>query len=111
MVESRFLGTEDECGPTVNINGNERVPVQNGISHTVAQGKKCSQIMWYLMNGTECSSATPLTCDINRRELGVFTPREDDHRVSSDEGSNILIGPLSLIPGRLQASGVGVVSA
>ena len=39
MVESRFFGTEDECGPTVNIYGNERVPMQNGILDTVAQGK------------------------------------------------------------------------
>ena len=53
--------------------------MQSGSLDTVAQGKKCSQIMWYLMNGTEYSSAIPLTCDINRRELGVFTPRKDDH--------------------------------
>ena len=35
MVESRFFGTEDECGPTVNINGNERVPMKNGIIDAV----------------------------------------------------------------------------
>ena len=63
------------------------------------------------MSVTECSDATPLTCDKNRRELGVFTPREDDYRVSPGEGSNIVIGTLSLTPGRLQASSIGVVSA
>ena len=53
MVESRFVGTGDECGPTVNIYGHERVPMQNGILDTVAQGKKSSHIKWYLMNGTD----------------------------------------------------------
>ena len=108
MVESRFFGTEEISGPTVD--GNGVVPMKNGILDTVAQGKG-SQIRWYLMSGAECSDTTPQTCDESRRELGVFTPREDDHRVSPGEGSNIPMGPFSLTPGRLQASGVGFVSA
>ena len=63
------------------------------------------------MNGTECSSTTPLACDKNHRGSGVFTPREDGHRVSPGEGSDVPIRPLSFTPGRSQASGVGVVSA
>ena len=89
MVESRFFVTEDECEPTVNIN---------------------SQILEYLMNGTECSSAIPSACDKNHRESGVFTPRKDGHRVYPGEGSDVPIRPLSLTPGRSQASSVGVVS-
>ena len=63
------------------------------------------------MNGTECSSATPSACDKNHRESGVFTPREDGHRVSTGAVSDVPIRLLLLTPGRSQASGVGVVSA
>ena len=57
MVDSGFFGNDYECGPMFEkTNGNESVPMKNGILNTVAQANERNS---WVKNKTQCNDAMP----------------------------------------------------